>query len=166
MEKLSDKEWWALRRYSTAPLSEIWRDAIDIVLTHRPVSYTADHRAEITPLVRALRDIRMSLSLIHIFVDDGVMPFLELFIVKGFFCSWLGSGEAAGRWGGDWAGAGVADALAGFCATSTPLSSHPRIASAVMGSARSTTLSLNRPVRSLLDTALWSICTSKTMVNS
>jgi hypothetical protein len=24
------------------------------------VSYTADHRAEITPLVRALRDIRMS----------------------------------------------------------------------------------------------------------
>jgi hypothetical protein len=51
MEKLSDKEWWALRRYSTAPLSEIWRDAIDIVLTHR---------AEITPLVRALRDIRMS----------------------------------------------------------------------------------------------------------
>jgi hypothetical protein len=60
MEKLSDKEWWALRRYSTAPLSEIWRDAIDIVLTHRPVSYTADRRAEITPLVRALRDIRMS----------------------------------------------------------------------------------------------------------
>ena len=42
MEKLSDKEWWALRRYSTAPLSEIWRDAIDIVLTHRPVSYTVE----------------------------------------------------------------------------------------------------------------------------
>jgi hypothetical protein len=42
MEKLSDKEWLALRRYSTAPLSEIWRDAIDIVLTHRPVSYTVE----------------------------------------------------------------------------------------------------------------------------
>ena len=35
MEKLSDKEWWALRRYNTAPLSEIWRDAIDIVLLQR-----------------------------------------------------------------------------------------------------------------------------------
>ena len=42
MEKLSDKEWWALRRYSTAPLSEIWRDAIDIVLTHRPPAYTLE----------------------------------------------------------------------------------------------------------------------------
>ena len=80
MEKLSDKEWWALRRYSTAPLSEIWRDAIDIVLTHRPVSYTVEevcaaynkpkpkteetaaswNEEQITPLVRALRDIRMS----------------------------------------------------------------------------------------------------------
>jgi hypothetical protein len=35
MEKLSDKEWLALRRYNTAPLSEIWRDAIDIVLVQR-----------------------------------------------------------------------------------------------------------------------------------
>jgi hypothetical protein len=42
MEKLSDKEWLALRRYNTAPLSEIWRDAIDIVLVQRPVSYTAE----------------------------------------------------------------------------------------------------------------------------
>jgi hypothetical protein len=35
MEKLSDKEWLALKRYSTAPLSEVWRDAIDIVLLQR-----------------------------------------------------------------------------------------------------------------------------------
>jgi hypothetical protein len=35
MEKLSDKEWLALRRYSTGPLSEVWRDAIDIVLLQR-----------------------------------------------------------------------------------------------------------------------------------
>ena len=37
MEKLSDKEWLALRRYSTAPLSEVWRDAIDIVLAQRQI---------------------------------------------------------------------------------------------------------------------------------
>jgi hypothetical protein len=42
MEKLSDKEWLALKRCSTAPLSEVWRDAIDIVLLQRPVSYTAE----------------------------------------------------------------------------------------------------------------------------
>ena len=42
MEKLSDYEWWALRRYSTAPLSEVWRDAIDIVLLQRPTSYTVE----------------------------------------------------------------------------------------------------------------------------
>ena len=42
MEKLSDKEWLALRRYSAAPLSEVWRDAIDIVLAQRPTSYTAE----------------------------------------------------------------------------------------------------------------------------
>jgi len=42
MEKLSDKEWLALRRYSTAPLSEVWRDAIDIVLLQRPTSYTVE----------------------------------------------------------------------------------------------------------------------------
>ena len=42
MEKLSDKEWLALKRYSTAPLSEVWRDAIDIVFLQRPASYTAE----------------------------------------------------------------------------------------------------------------------------
>ena len=52
MEKLSDKEWLALRRYSTAPLSEVWRDAIDIVLAQRPVSYTAEDA-----LVEALENI-------------------------------------------------------------------------------------------------------------
>jgi alkylation response protein AidB-like acyl-CoA dehydrogenase len=53
MEKLSDKEWLALKRYSTAPLSEVWRDAIDIVLLQRPVSYTAEDA-----LVEALKKTR------------------------------------------------------------------------------------------------------------
>ena len=42
MEKLSDKEWLALRRYSTAPLSEVWRDAIDIVFLQRPTSWNEE----------------------------------------------------------------------------------------------------------------------------
>ena len=56
MEKLSDKEWLALRRYSTAPLSEVWRDAIDIVLAQRPVSYTAEDA-----LVEALENVDSTL---------------------------------------------------------------------------------------------------------
>ena len=53
MEKLSDKEWLWLKLYSTAPLSEVWRDAIDIVLLQRPVSYTAEDA-----LVEALKKTR------------------------------------------------------------------------------------------------------------
>ena len=60
MEKLSDKEWLALRRYSTAPLSEVWRDAIDIVLLQRPASWNEEQiRKAICSAWRAWDDSSM-----------------------------------------------------------------------------------------------------------
>ena len=67
MEKLSDKEWLALRRYSTAPLSEVWRDAIDIVLLQRPVSYIGlEHEnAMLRAQIKQLEDSRFALAVAH-----------------------------------------------------------------------------------------------------